>query len=564
MTIPAATPSNAYFVLACADVQNVVGESNEGNNCIATAGATVTVARPDLVETTATTNPPAPVRAPGTTFTVSDTVRNAGPAPSGPSTTRYYLSDTTVELAPAIVRLTGSRAVPALAAGASHSGTVTVTIPAATALSTHVLYACADDLGVVAEIDDENNCIESSTVTVTRPDLVESTVSAPPATKARGTGFPVTDAVQNVGAVASGASATRYYLSLDAVKSTGDALLNGSRTVPGLAAGASHSGTVTVTIPAAMPLNTYFLLACADAPNTVVETDETNNCKDLQHHGSGHALIGRVARPFFPVVGGRGRASSRRAKFHERSRLDAPVRVAGICTETAIVEARTIRHHVVTKQRIADGPLKVIAGRGAAAVNHTSPRTRAEGECHELQSSGASHRAPHPAQGLRRRCRRGLEAVGTQNYICLPSAAGVAWTFFGPQATLFKDNGGQIITHFLSPNPDESGTARATWQHSKDTSTLWAAAIASSSDPRFVAPGAIPWLLLRVVGDQPGPSGSDQLLETTLIQRLNTSGGMAPSTGCSRAADVGAKALVSYTADYVFYKGAQSDTEDDD
>jgi hypothetical protein len=155
-------------------------------------------------------------------------------------------------------------------------------------------------------------------------------------------------------------------------------------------------------------------------------------------------------------------------------------------------------------------------------------------------------------------------AVGTQNYTCLPSASGFAWTFFGPQATLFKDNGGQIITHFLSPNPDENGTARATWQHSKDTSTLWAAAIASSSDPKFVAPGAIPWLLLRVVGDQPGPSGGDQLLETTHIQRLNTSGGVAPSTGCSRSTDVGTKALVYYTAQYVFYKGGQSDAEDDD
>lgn len=63
-------------------------------------------------------------------------------------------------------------------------------------------------------------------------------------------------------------------------------------------------------------------------------------------------------------------------------------------------------------------------------------------------------------------------AVGTQNYICLPSAAGVAWTLFGPQATLFDDHGKQVITHFLSPNPIESGTARATWQHSRDTSRL--------------------------------------------------------------------------------------------
>ena len=71
-------------------------------------------------------------------------------------------------------------------------------------------------------------------------------------------------------------------------------------------------------------------------------------------------------------------------------------------------------------------------------------------------------------------------AVGTQAYICLPSGPGVAWTFFGPQATLFNDELGQVITHFLSPNPDENGTLRATWQHSRDTSAIWALAIASS------------------------------------------------------------------------------------
>lgn len=66
-------------------------------------------------------------------------------------------------------------------------------------------------------------------------------------------------------------------------------------------------------------------------------------------------------------------------------------------------------------------------------------------------------------------------ASGTQNYICLPSAtasSGFAWTFFGPQATLFDDDMKQIITHFLSPNPDENGTPRATWQHSRDTSAV--------------------------------------------------------------------------------------------
>ena len=279
VTIPAATASNTYFLLACADDQNAVAEKNEDNNCIATATALVTVARPDLVETTATTNPPAPVRAPGTTFSVTDTVRNAGPVPSGSSATRYYLSLDGVKNAGDTL-LAGSRGVAGLAAGASQSGTVTVTIPAATPLDTYFLLACADDLNIVAESNEGNNCIASATaiVTVTRPDLVENTVSAPPATKARGTSFPVTDTVQNVGTVASGASVTRYYLSLDAVKSAGDLLLTGSRGVPALAAGASHSGPVTVTIPTTTPPNIYFLLACADAPSTVAEINETNNC----------------------------------------------------------------------------------------------------------------------------------------------------------------------------------------------------------------------------------------------------------------------------------------------
>jgi len=144
-------------------------------------------------------------------------------------------------------------------------------------------------------------------------------------------------------------------------------------------------------------------------------------------------------------------------------------------------------------------------------------------------------------------------ARGTQNYVCLATATGVSWTFFGPQATLFDDNASQQITHFLSTNPVD-GTLRATWQHSGDTSTAWAAAIQSSTDQNFVAPGAIAWLLLQVVGAQYGPTLGHKLTSTAYIQRVNTVGGMAPADGCSGATDVGRKALVPYMADYVFYR----------
>lgn len=143
--------------------------------------------------------------------------------------------------------------------------------------------------------------------------------------------------------------------------------------------------------------------------------------------------------------------------------------------------------------------------------------------------------------------------IGTQNYICLPSGAGFAWTLFTPQATLFSDESRQLTTHFFSPNPLEGGTVRATWQHSRDTSTVWARAIASSSDPDFVAPGAIPWLLLQVVGTQAGPTGGGALTATSIMQRVNTVGGVAPATGCAQASDVGQQRFVPYEADYIFY-----------
>jgi hypothetical protein len=161
-------------------------------------------------------------------------------------------------------------------------------------------------------------------------------------------------------------------------------------------------------------------------------------------------------------------------------------------------------------------------------------------------------------------------AVGTQNYICRPSSSsisGVAFTLFTPQATLFSDNNKEVTTHFFSPNPFESnadptvvaaGMVRATWQHSRDTSTVWGEVKPgnSSSDPAFVAPGAIAWLLVTVVGAQDGPTGSGKLTGTTFIQRLNTSGGVAPSIGCASSSDLGNKAFVPYTADYFFYRQA--------
>lgn len=153
-------------------------------------------------------------------------------------------------------------------------------------------------------------------------------------------------------------------------------------------------------------------------------------------------------------------------------------------------------------------------------------------------------------------------AVGTQNYVCKPSGTGVRFVLFTPEATLFKDNDDrQITTHFFSPNPAEpntdatvvaDGLIRATWQ-ARDSSTVWAK-VHQPDGALIVDPNAIAWLLLDAAGVQDGPTGGHTLSVTTFVQRVNTTGGLAPSTGCTSSTDIGNQAFVPYTADYVFYK----------
>ncbi len=147
-------------------------------------------------------------------------------------------------------------------------------------------------------------------------------------------------------------------------------------------------------------------------------------------------------------------------------------------------------------------------------------------------------------------------AIGTQNYICAPAPtpSGFDWLFLGPQATVFDDAGEQILTHFFSMNPFQSDALQATWQHSRDSSAVWAVKRFGSLDPAYVAPGAIEWLLLEVTGGAVGPTGGDRLAGAKYIQRVNTAGGVKPSASDCRRSTVNTRRLVAYEADYYFYR----------
>ena len=148
VTLPAVTPG-MYFLIARADDLEVIAETTETNN----TWYTTILIGPDL--TTSSISGPFTALA-GTTITVSDTARNSGSGTAGASTTRYFLSTNTVWDAADIV-LDGERAVPALATGATSTGSVVVTVPADLAAGIYYLMAVADATGVVPEASETNN-----------------------------------------------------------------------------------------------------------------------------------------------------------------------------------------------------------------------------------------------------------------------------------------------------------------------------------------------------------------------------------------------------------------------
>ena len=147
-------------------------------------------------------------------------------------------------------------------------------------------------------------------------------------------------------------------------------------------------------------------------------------------------------------------------------------------------------------------------------------------------------------------------AVGTQNFVCAPAATayGFEWLFVGPQATGFDVDMLQNLTHYQSKNPQASEAIQATWQHSRDSSSVWAKRKDGSLDANYVAPGAIEWLLLEVTGTQTGPTAGNRFGGTLAIQRVNTVGGMKPPTAECTAATLNTRKLVDYEADYYFYR----------
>lgn len=127
---------------------------------------------------------------------------------------------------------------------------------------------------------------------------------------------------------------------------------------------------------------------------------------------------------------------------------------------------------------------------------------------------------------------------GVQIYECAgkpDDAKAFAWKLKAPEADLFDDRGQKVARHFAGPSWEANDRSSA-------VGTVLAKADAPDAD-------AVPWLLLRATAKGPG------LFEHVLhVQRLDTSGGKAPASGCDASkAKTNAEARVPYEATYYFY-----------
>jgi uncharacterized repeat protein (TIGR03803 family) len=107
------------------------------------------------------------------------------------------------------------------------------------------------------------------------PDLKVATLTVP-ARSGAGQTIAIHDNITNQGFGAATSSVTRLYLSTDSVLDSSDVLI-GDRTVRALQVGASNAGATTALIPTATPPGVYYVIAEADGPGVVTETNEANN-----------------------------------------------------------------------------------------------------------------------------------------------------------------------------------------------------------------------------------------------------------------------------------------------
>jgi hypothetical protein len=143
-----------------------------------------------------------------------------------------------------------------------------------------------------------------------------------------------------------------------------------------------------------------------------------------------------------------------------------------------------------------------------------------------------------------------VHAEGVQIYTCIAASGGATaaytWALKAPDAKLYDTSCTLVGTHGAGPS----------WRSEADGSTVVGSAVARVDAPDKHT--AIPWLLLNAVSH----AGTGVMSDVIAVQRVDTRGGVAPTSGCD-AAHVGSETSIAYTATYYFYKRGRPDAPSD-
>jgi subtilase family serine protease len=150
------TPPGSYSLLGCADSGKVVLESDEEDNCKASATTVQVTGLPDLTVSSVKLATSLVTVSVGGTLPITIVVKNQGFANAGVSTVK--LSLVVSPGAAPVKTLLESQAVPAVALNGQQTVQPTATIPSGTPAGTYVVQACVDTVKLVPEMSDENNC----------------------------------------------------------------------------------------------------------------------------------------------------------------------------------------------------------------------------------------------------------------------------------------------------------------------------------------------------------------------------------------------------------------------
>ncbi|RJP67762.1 MAG: hypothetical protein C4539_09880 [Ignavibacteriales bacterium] len=265
ITIPNTLTTGIYYIIAVADYQNVIIESDETNNFNnAQLSVTKFLVGNITIEVNSSSNPVALI--PSESITTSGTITGSG---NGTVNYKWQWKK------------------PNSAAFEDITGVVeTTTIINGNAIIPSTTSNIFTSVGiyVVRIITTEPNAVASNeiqiTVTAAQPDLIISTIGLDKSSIRPGEKINVSYVVENNGNSIAGVSRVGFFISATQ-NSTGNFIeyvneisLNASEATP--------TRTKTLTIPADYSNGTYYIFVVADYLNEITESDEVNNGSSAQ------------------------------------------------------------------------------------------------------------------------------------------------------------------------------------------------------------------------------------------------------------------------------------------